>query len=109
VARWRKRTLHPKPSRERIRLLHATAALLEHRLKKEMAQYCVRAEVVAVSTRLASFVREKTLELPDRLAPTIAHMTDQHAIHALLSKEIHDMLCSIAEGCRTLRAKDTQA
>ena len=51
-----------------------------------------RAQVEKEAFRTGRMIRDTLLGLPDRLAGVLASETDEKQIHALLTKELHQVL-----------------
>jgi hypothetical protein len=85
-------------SKARARKETALAGLRELQLKKETGELVLRSAVEAAQFRVARQIRGSFLNVPDRLAGLLAAETDQYRIHAILTKEILQVLEGLAGG-----------
>ena len=74
--------------------------LLRGRVKESESKYIPRKEAIAVFEERANTVRNAVLKILDRVADTIASMTDIRAINQLLRDEIRATLFRISEGAK---------
>ena len=73
---------------------NAEKARLEYEAR--MGSLVDKDKVERMAFRLARLVRDTLLNLPDRLAGILASETDQHKIHATLTKELRQALEELA-------------
>ena len=64
------------------------ASLAELELAEKEGRLVDRSKVEAQAFRVARLVRDNMLNIPDRLAGTLAALTDPHQVHEALTKEI---------------------
>ena len=71
--------------------------LLRERVKEIESKYIPKREAISVFKERTNTVRNAVLKIPDRVADTIALMTDIRAINQLLRDEIRATLFRISE------------
>ena len=81
----------PSPSRQIKELYDAKMAKLEY--EKAIGTLVEKADVQKEAFKIGRIIRDTLMGLPDRLAGVLASETDQKKIHALLTKE----LCQVLE------------
>ena len=74
--------------------------LLKSRVQEMEDKYVSRKDAIAVFEERADTVRNAVLKIPDRVADTIASMTDIRAINQLLTDEVRATLFRISEGAK---------
>ena len=82
------------PSRDIKDLYDAKMAKLEY--EKAIGQVIERDQVRNDAFRLGRIIRDGIMGLPDRLAGVLASETDQQQVHAILTKELRQVLEALA-------------
>lgn len=74
----------------------ALAALAELELEQKRGELVAVADVSRDWFKAGRTVRDRILNVPDRLAPELAALTTAEAVHRLLSRELRDALTELA-------------
>jgi transcriptional regulator with XRE-family HTH domain len=80
----------------RKRDLGLTADLKEQELRRRRGELLEKAEVEKQWSDLLLNFRKAMLQLPGRLAPRVVNLKDLAAIHALLDKEVRQVLTTLS-------------
>ena len=83
---------------ERARLTKAQANLAELNLRFKIGELVERRAVERKEFVTGRIVRDRVFNVPDRVSGPVASMTDQHAIHALLTAELRQCLQELTNG-----------
>lgn len=87
----------PELTAERARLVRAQADVEELKLA-ELRGELIRMQVVRAGLAVVfATTRDRLMQLPARLAQTLASEADQGKVHTLLTDEIHHALSQLAE------------
>jgi len=84
-------------SDERARLLKSQADMSELKVQHRQGELVTRESVEAATFTAIRAARDRLFNIPDRVAGLLAAETDQHKIHAMLTKEIHQMLEDLSD------------
>jgi len=86
----------------RARKEHFLAQQAELEYRQRAGELLESAEAAHVVAEAATYVRTTLESLPDRLAPQVAHETDEHRIHALLAEDIEHTLRELSRRLEAL-------
>ena len=102
VQRWRADNLAPQPTvpstllEARRRKETAMAGLRELELRKRKGELVLKESVVKEIFAMFRTARDKMFNIPDRVSGILAAESDQLAIHAILTKEIHQICLELS-------------
>ena len=77
---------------EQLRKETALADLREMEVHRKRGELVEKVKVESEAFRVGRLIRDALMGLPDRLAGVLASESDQHKTHALLTKEIRQIL-----------------